>query len=69
MFVVETPEGVDKYYHLLNICEFTSTRKRQSNIFQELDGPNPLTARHRGRIFLISKGADSVIQALLAPGQ
>jgi len=33
VLTVETPEKEEKYFHLLNICEFTSTRKRQSNIF------------------------------------
>ena len=53
----------------MNVCEFTSTRKRQSNIFQELDGPNPKTAGKIGNKFLITKGADSVITPLLKPGQ
>lgn len=49
----------------MNVCEFTSTRKRQSNIFQELDeNNNPI-----GKKFLVSKGADSVIAKLLHSGQ
>lgn len=38
-------------YRLLNVCEFTSTRKRMSCIFRD---PN-------GNIVLMCKGADSVI--------
>ena len=38
-------------YKLLNVCEFTSTRKRMSCILRE---PN-------GKILLMCKGADTVI--------
>lgn len=69
VLTVETPNGELRYFHQLNVCEFTSTRKRQSNIFQELNGPNPLNAKLCGKKFLISKGADSVIKELLKPGQ
>ena len=40
---------------MLNICEFTSTRKRMSCIFKD---PN-------GKIVIMCKGADSVIAELL----
>ena len=41
-------------YKLMNICEFTSTRKRQSNIFKV-----------GNEYLLICKGADSVIEERL----
>lgn len=43
-------------YQLLNICEFTSTRKRQSCIMRD----------PQGKIILMCKGADSVITERLA---
>ena len=43
-------------YKLLNICEFTSTRKRMSCIFRD----------PQGRIVLMCKGADSVIEERLS---
>jgi phospholipid-transporting ATPase len=43
-------------YQLLNICEFTSTRKRMSCIFRNIQ---------TNEIELMTKGADSVIEALL----
>ena len=42
-------------FKLLNICEFTSTRKRQSCIYRDSNG----------KIFLLCKGADSVIKERL----
>ena len=51
---VKTPRG-DEQYELLNIIEFTSTRKRMSVIVRTPDG----------RIKLYIKGADSVILARL----
>ena len=51
---VKTPRG-DEQYELLNIIEFTSTRKRMSVIVRTPDG----------RIKLFIKGADSVILARL----
>jgi magnesium-transporting ATPase (P-type) len=48
--------GIDLKYQLLNVCEFTSTRKRMSCIFRD---PN-------GKIVLMCKGADSVIEELLS---
>lgn len=47
-----TPEPMK--YKLLNICEFNSTRKRQSCIFEAPDGT----------IILMCKGADSVLYEL-----
>lgn len=38
-------------YQLLNVCEFTSTRKRMSCIFRD----------PKGKIVLMCKGADTVI--------
>ena len=50
----------DEKYELLNILEFTSSRKRMSVIVKKLtDDP---------RIFLLSKGADNVIFDRLRPG-
>ena len=40
----------------MNVCEFTSTRKRMSCIFRD---PN-------GQLVLMCKGADSVIESLLS---
>lgn len=44
-------------YKLLNTCEFTSTRKRQSSILQNLETKE---------IILYTKGADNVIKELLS---
>jgi phospholipid-transporting ATPase len=44
-------------YKLLDICEFTSTRKRMSCIYMTPDN----------QIVLMCKGADSVIEARLTP--
>ena len=41
---------------MLNVCEFTSTRKRMSCIYRD---PN-------GRIILMCKGADAIIQERLS---
>lgn len=46
-----------KQFKLLNVCEFTSTRKRMSCIFKNEDG----------EIILMCKGADSVIEDRLSP--
>ena len=48
--------GVDLKYQLLNVCEFTSTRKRMSVIFREPSG----------KIILMCKGADTVIEERLS---
>ena len=52
-------DGLERY-ELLNILEFTSTRKRMSVVLRKLDDD--------GRIFLLSKGADNVIFERLKPG-
>ena len=44
-------------YELLNIIEFSSARKRMSVIVKD----------SKGEIKLLTKGADSVIEELLAP--
>ncbi|KAK9676126.1 hypothetical protein RND81_11G056000 [Saponaria officinalis] len=48
---------IDREYRILNILEFNSTRRRMSVIVQT----------EEGKIFLLSKGADSVMFPLLAP--
>ncbi|KAK9750496.1 hypothetical protein RND81_02G200700 [Saponaria officinalis] len=48
---------IDREYKILSILEFNSTRKRMSVIVQT----------EEGKIFLLSKGADSVMFPLLAP--
>jgi len=59
---LQTPfsEEVEKY-ELLNILEFTSARKRMSVVLRKLDGADE-------RIFLLTKGADSVIFERLKAG-
>jgi phospholipid-translocating ATPase len=54
-------EGSLERYELLNILEFTSARKRMSVVLRKLDGDD-------SRLFLLSKGADSVIFERLKPG-
>ena len=54
--VKETRTQIKHKYQLLNICEFSSTRKRQSCIFKD----------PQGRIVLMCKGADAVISDLLS---
>eukprot|EP00817_Percolomonadidae_sp_ATCC50343_P002374 CAMPEP_0117424592 /NCGR_PEP_ID=MMETSP0758-20121206/4978_1 /TAXON_ID=63605 /ORGANISM="Percolomonas cosmopolitus, Strain AE-1 (ATCC 50343)" /LENGTH=788 /DNA_ID=CAMNT_0005208459 /DNA_START=650 /DNA_END=3013 /DNA_ORIENTATION=+ len=49
----------DHVYKLLNVLEFNSTRKRMSTI---VEYPN-------GKIYILTKGADSVMKKLLAPGK
>ena len=44
--VIETPEGAQEEYEVLNVIEFTSTRKRMSVIVRD----------PRGRIRLLTKG-------------
>lgn len=48
-------------YELLNILEFTSSRKRMSVVVRRLDSQD-------SRVFLLTKGADSVIFERLRPG-
>lgn len=54
--IIETPNGDRLSYKLLSVCEFTSTRKRMSCIFRT----------PAGEIFIMCKGADSVIYELLS---
>ena len=46
-------------FHLLNVIEFTSTRKRMSVIVKTSDN----------KIYCLTKGADSIILPRLKPGQ
>ena len=48
--VIETPEGSQEEYEVLNVIEFTSTRKRMSVIVRD----------PRGRIRLLTKGGPSI---------
>lgn len=50
VMTIKTPKG-DQKFKRLNICEFTSTRKRMSVIVEDKDK----------KIILMCKGADSVI--------
>ncbi|KAF8969603.1 hypothetical protein BDZ97DRAFT_1794193 [Flammula alnicola] len=54
-------DGTLERYELLNILEFTSARKRMSVVLRKLDADD-------GRLFLLSKGADSVIFERLKKG-
>jgi magnesium-transporting ATPase (P-type) len=54
--VKETRSGVIHKYQLLNVCEFTSTRKRMSCIFRD----------PQGKIVLMCKGADAIISEILS---
>jgi len=54
--ISNTHTGQDEKYKLLNVCEFNSTRKRMSCVF-ECPG---------GQITLMCKGADSIIKELLS---
>ena len=48
---IRDDKGNEKEYKLLNVCEFSSTRKRMSVIVREPEG----------KILLMCKGADTVI--------
>ena len=50
-----------EHYQLVNILEFTSTRKRMSVIVKKLNDSDD-------RLFLLTKGADNVIYERLKPG-
>lgn len=52
-------DGKDLKYELLNVIEFDSARKRMTVIVR-----NP-----EGRVMVICKGADSIIEKRLRPGQ
>lgn len=54
--IVDKIENRTLKYKLLNVCEFTSTRKRMSCIFSD---PND-------NIILMCKGADSIITERLS---
>jgi phospholipid-transporting ATPase len=54
--IYDSIKDIDLKYKLLNVCEFTSTRKRMSCIFRD---PN-------NRLVLMCKGADSVVEELLS---
>ena len=49
----------ERQYKLLNVIEFDSTRKRMSVIVRTPEG----------KILVICKGADSIIEKRLRPGQ
>ncbi|KAH0830747.1 hypothetical protein J3R83DRAFT_2226 [Lanmaoa asiatica] len=62
ILMLQTPFSKEiERYELLDILEFTSARKRMSIIARKLDG-------HDSRLFLLSKGADSVIFERLKSG-
>lgn len=50
--VISKPDGGELKYKLVNVCEFTSKRKRMSCIYETEDG----------EYILMTKGADSVIK-------
>jgi phospholipid-translocating ATPase len=62
---VKSPNGEEgttvEQYELLNILDFTSARKRMSVVVRRLDSDD-------NRLFLLSKGADSVIFERLKKG-
>ncbi|KAF9449587.1 phospholipid-translocating P-type ATPase [Macrolepiota fuliginosa MF-IS2] len=68
VLMLQTPFSVDEYgeevierYELLNVLEFTSTRKRMSVVLKKIDSDDE-------RIFLLTKGADNVIFERLKKG-
>lgn len=68
VLLLQTPFSVDGHgeevierYELLNVLEFTSTRKRMSVIVRRMDSDDD-------RIFLLTKGADNVIFERLRRG-
>ena len=54
---VKTPNSEILQYKLLNTLEFTSARKRMSVVLEDLQ---------TNKLVLLTKGADSVIEKLLA---
>lgn len=54
--IIELPDKTKVSYKLLSVCEFTSTRKRMSCIFETPDK----------KIIIMCKGADSIIKDLLS---
>ncbi|KAG5643214.1 hypothetical protein DXG03_001334 [Asterophora parasitica] len=62
VLMLQTPFSEElERYQLLNILEFTSSRKRMSVVLRKLDDQD-------GRIFLLCKGADNVIFERLREG-
>ena len=57
--IKNTLTGEEEKYELLNVIEFTSTRKRMSVIVRSPDN----------KIICMTKGADSIIIPRLLPGQ
>ena len=55
--IIKQRNGKTLKYKLLSVCEFTSTRKRMSCIFRD----------PKGKIVLMCKGADAVIELRLTP--
>ena len=55
--VIKNWNGIEKF-KLLNVIEFDSARKRMSVIVRKPDG----------KIMIICKGADSIIEKRLRPG-
>lgn len=51
--------GERRQYRLLNILEFTSTRKRMSVILEDLNRVDLVTGAHD--IYVLTKGADSIV--------
>ncbi|KAG9288261.1 hypothetical protein G9A89_021292 [Geosiphon pyriformis] len=58
--VITDPEGNEIHYEMLNVLEFTSSRKRMSVIVRSPED---------GKIYLFCKGADNVIFERLSTGQ
>eukprot|EP00300_Choanocystis_sp_HF-7_P009665 c16560_g1_i2.p1 GENE.c16560_g1_i2~~c16560_g1_i2.p1 ORF type:complete len:1234 (+),score=220.28 c16560_g1_i2:146-3847(+) len=58
--IVILADGSERTYELLNVLEFTSSRKRMSVIVKD---------KRDGRTLLLTKGADSIIYAMLHEGQ
>jgi phospholipid-translocating ATPase len=66
---LKTPFSEDdsvEEYELLHVLDFTSARKRMSVIVRRVDPEGGEASR---RVFLLCKGADSVIIERLKPGQ
>lgn len=56
--------GKERRFKLLNTLEFNSTRKRMSIIVEDLQSPNFMKGHND--IYVMTKGADSIIQPLLS---
>ena len=55
--------GKERRYKLLNTLEFNSTRKRMSVVIEDLQSPS--SSFGHNDIYVLTKGADSIIQPLL----